>query len=103
MNEKYDKEKIIECMFDPVTSEILGELENGEKNSEYLSEKLQLSEEQIHNKLSYLLEHEFVVQENNHDKKIYHVNADKLDKVIENDKNFDNVVDGLTEMDSYLN
>lgn len=103
MNKNYDTEKIIECMFDPVTSEILSELENGEKNSNYLAEKLLISEEQIHNKLSYLLEHEFVVQENKNDKKIYHANADKLDKVIENDKNFDNVVDGLTEMDSFLN
>ncbi len=39
MNENYDNEKIIECMFDPVTSEILSELENGEKNSNYLAEK----------------------------------------------------------------
>lgn len=103
MNENFDKEKIIECMFDPVTSEILGELENGEKNSDYLSEKLQISDEQIHSKLSYLIEHKFVLQENKNEKKIYHANADKLEKVMENDKNFENVVDGLTEMDSYLN
>ena len=103
MNETFDKEKIIECMFDPVTSEILGELENGEKNSDYLSEKLKLSEEQIQSKLSYLIEHKFVLQENKNEKKTYHANAEKLEKVIENDKNFDNVVDGLTEMDSYLN
>ena len=103
MNETFDKEKIIECMFDPVTSEILGELENGEKNSDYLSEKLKLSEEQIQSKLSYLIEHKFVLQENKNEKKTYHANAEKLEKAIENDKNFDNVVDGLTEMDSYLN
>ena len=103
MNETFDKEKIIECMFDPITSEILGELENGEKNSDYLSEKLKLSEEQIQSKLSYLIEHKFVLQENKNEKKTYHANAEKLEKVIENDKNFDNVVDGLTEMDSYLN
>ena len=103
MSDTFDKDKIIECMFDPVTSEILSELENGEKDSDYLSGKLEISEEQIYQKLSYLIEHEFVLQKTNGEKKIYDANADKLDKVIENDKNFDNVVDGLTEMDSYLN
>ena len=103
MSENFDKDKIIECMFDPVTSEILSELENGEKNSDYLTEKLQISEEELHNKLSYLLDYGFVEQENKLDKKIYKANAKKLEKVMENDKNFDNVVDGLTEMDSYLN
>ena len=103
MNDTFDKDKIIECMFDPVTSEILSELENGEKDSDYLSGKLKISEEQIHQKLSYLIEHEFVLQKTNSEKKIYYANVAKLDKVIENNKNFDNVVDGLTEMDSYLN
>ena len=103
MNNEYDKEKIIECMFEPVTSEILAELENGPKNSFYLVEKLQISETNIRNKLSYLIEHEFVKEEIKNNKKIYEANAGKLDKVLENDSNFENVVDGLTEMDSYLN
>jgi len=103
MNNEYDKEKIIECMFEPVTSEILAELENGAKNSFYLVEKLQISETNIRNKLSYLIEHEFVKEEIKNNEKIYEANAGKLGKVLENDSNFENVVDGLTEMDSYLN
>lgn len=103
MNDEFDKEKIIECMFDPVTSEILAELENGAKNSSFLVEKLHISENDIRNKLSYLIEHEFVNEEITNNKKIYEANAEKLAKVLENDSNFDNVVNGLTELDSYLN
>ncbi len=103
MAEKFDKNKVIECMFDPVTSEILAELENSGKDLVYLEKKLQLSEVQISNKLSYLLEHEFVKQEFKDYKKFYYVDAEKLSKVLESDKNFENVVDGLTEIDSYLN
>lgn len=40
MNNEYDKEKIIECMFEPVTSEILAELENGAKKFILSSRKI---------------------------------------------------------------
>lgn len=36
-------------------------------------------------------------------KLFFFADAKKLDELIEQDKNFDNVVNGLTEMDSYLN
>ena len=103
MEENYDKNKIIECMFDQVTSDILLELKDGEKDLEFLMEKLELSENEIEEKLSYLLEHKFVIKQIKENKKIYSVNGDKLTKVMEDDKNFQSVVDGLTEMDSYLN
>ena len=103
MNNEYDKEKIIECMFEPVTSEILAELENGAKNSFYLVEKLQISETDIRNKLSYLIEHEFVKEEIKNNIKIYEATVVTLGKALENDSNFENVVDGLTELYSYLN
>ena len=103
MSEDFDKNKVIECMFDPVTSEILAELENSEKDSEYLEKKLQLSESQINDKLSYLIEYEFVKKEVKENKKYFTADGEKLSKVLESDKNFDNVVNGLTEMDSYLN
>ena len=31
MDETFDREKIIDCMFDPITSEILAKLEDGKK------------------------------------------------------------------------
>ena len=103
MKNEFDKEKILECMFEPITSEILAELESSAKKLSYLEEKLKISETDIRNKLSYLIEHEFVIEENKNNEKIYAAKADKLAKVLENDSNFDNVVNGLTEMDSYLN
>jgi hypothetical protein len=99
----YDKEKILECMFDPQTSEILAELEQGVKDSQYLINKLQISEDVIKEKLSYLLEHEFVTVSIDDDKTVYFADAEKLAKMVEGDKNFQGVVDGLTELDSYLN
>ena len=99
----YDKEKILECMFDPEISEILAELENGGKELSYLSDKFKLSEDDIHEKLSYLIEHDFVNEEKTGEKVIVTADGEKLTKLVEQDKNFDGVVDGLTEMDSYLN
>ena len=103
MTETFDKEKILECMFDPQTSEILLELQNNEKELDYLIQQLGLTEDIIRNKLSYLLEHNFVFEIKKQEKTIFKVNAKKLDSIIESDKNYDGVVDGLTELDSYLN
>ena len=103
MVDSFDKEKILECMFDPETSEILAELENNEKDIEYLSQKLNLAQETIRKKLSYLIEHEFVFESKNENKTIYKANSSKLGEMVETDRNFDGVVDGLTELDSYLN
>ncbi len=99
----FDREKIIESIFDPNISEILAELEDGEKQSSYLSEKLKISEEEIRKRVSYLSKYGFVKEEKKDGKIIYSADADKLEKVLESDNNFKNVVDGLTEMDSYLN
>ena len=103
MSASYDKEKILECMFNPEISEILAELENGGKDSVYLSSKFQISENEIHDRLSYLIEHEFVHEEKTEDKLIFTADAEKLAKLVEEDKNFEDVEDGLAKMDSYLN
>lgn len=103
MDSSYNKEKILECMFNPDTSEILAELENGEKDLEFLTHKLKISENQLHQRLSYLIEHDFVKEEKDNDKIIFSANANKLAELVEQNNNFDNVVDKLTEMDSYLN
>jgi len=103
MDESLDKEKIIECLFDPITSEILAELENGGKESSYLAEKSGISEDEVRERLSYLLKHEFVKEQTENEKIVYSVDAEKLSKVMENDENFASVTDGLTKMDSYLN
>lgn len=103
MDSTYDKEKILDCIFEPDISDILAELENGGKELSYLMNKLKKSENEIRNNLSYLVEHSFVNEEKNDNKIIYSVDAEKLAKLIEDDKNFTDVEDGLAKMDSYLN
>ena len=90
-------------MFDPDTSEILAELENGGKELQYLTEKLKILEDEIYERLSYLIEHDFVKEEKINNKIIFTADAGKLAKLVEQDKNFDDVVNGLAKMDSYLN
>lgn len=103
LDSTYDKEKILECMFDPDTSEILVELENGGKELQYLIEKLKISEDEIYERLSYLIEYDFVKEEKINNKIIFTADSEKLAKLVEQDKNFDDVVNGLAKMDSYLN
>ncbi len=103
LDSTYDKEKILQCMFDPNTSEILTELEHGGKELQYLTEKLKILEDEVYERLSYLIKHDFVKEEKINDKIIFSVDADKLAKLVEHEKNFDDVVDGLAKMDSYLN
>ena len=103
MNEIFDKQKMMETLVDPAVSSILAELEGGEKDSTYLTDKLQLSLGQIKDLLSYVIEHKFVVMNQNDGKEIFKVDLNKLNKIMESDDNFKSVVDGLTELDQFLN
>ena len=96
---EYNKEKIIERIFDPNVSVVLAELENGGKESAYLAEKIGVSEDEIKNRLAYLIDCSLVKIEST----VYSVDTDKLAKVMESDENYENVMDGLTKLDSYLN
>ena len=101
MEDTFDREKIIEYLFDPVVSSILSELESGSKDSNYLSETLDMSVEEIKNQLSYLIEHGFVIESQN--PTAYSVNGQKLAEIMEHDENFESAVDGMTKLDSFLN
>ena len=90
-------------MFDPTTSEILAELENEGKESTHLAQTLKISEEEVRERLSYLLEHKFVLEKKENEKIIYSADANKLAEVMEQEGNFDSAVDGLATMNSYLN
>jgi hypothetical protein len=103
LSESFDKQKMMETLVDPDVSTILAELESGEKTSTYLTDKLQLSLIQIKERLAYVLEHHFVIIEQNNGNEIFKVDLNKLNKIMESDDNFKNVVDGLTELDQYLN
>ena len=103
MAKDFDRDKVVECMFDPITSSILAELEDGAKTSSFLAEKSSISENEVLERLSYLIEHEFIQQTAQNGNPIFTANAKKLNQIVENNENFDVAIDGLEKMDSYLN
>ena len=103
LSQNFEKRKMIETLIDPNVSVIIAELENGEKDSIYLTEKLRLSLDEIKARLSYVIEHGFVMMNQNNGKTLFRADMDKLNKIMESDENFTDVVDGLTELDQYLN
>lgn len=94
---------MIETLINPDISVILSELEQGSKESSYLTEKLQLTDTEIRERLTYVIQHGFVKIIHNGNKTIFTANKEKLNKIMESDENFSGVVDGLTTMDSFLN
>ncbi|MGI9567144.1 MAG: hypothetical protein ACR2LL_09060 [Nitrosopumilus sp.] len=103
MIETFDREKIVDCMFDPITSLILAELENGEKQCSFLAKQASISDSEVLERLSYLIEHEFISKSFNEGKCLLVANLDKLGSIVENNNNFDATINGLEKMDSYLN
>ena len=103
MKGNFDKKKMLETLMNPDVSMILAELEDGEKNIVYLAEKLQISNDEIIKRLSYVIEHGFVVMNEDETRTIFNVDKNKLNEIMETDENFSGVVDGLTELDQYLN
>ncbi len=77
MNETFDREKVVDCMFDPVTSSILAELENGEKECLFLAQQASISEFDVLERLSYLIEHEFISKNSSNEKCFLAANFDK--------------------------
>jgi len=103
LSESFDKQKMMETLVNPDVSSILAELESGEKDSAYLTDKLKLSLNRIKEILSYVIEHKFVIVNINNGNEIFRVDFSKLNEIMESDDNFKNVVDGLTELDQFLN
>jgi DNA-binding HxlR family transcriptional regulator len=103
MDDTFDREKVIDCMFDPITSSILAELEDGEKECSVLAEKTTLSESEVLERLSYLIKHEFIFKNIDNGKSIFSANTEKLTQIIENSDTFSATIEGLEKMDSYLN
>ena len=103
MNETFDREKIVECMFDPITASILAELENGEKECSFLAKQSSISESEVLERLSYLIEHGFISKNSDEGKCMISANSEKLTSIIEDGDNFDATISGLEKMDSYLN
>jgi len=103
MDKNYDKQKMLETLVDPDVSTILSELEDGSKDSSYLVEKLQISDTEIKERLAYVIQYGFVRIHLDENKTIFIVDKEKLNEIMEMDENFSGVVNGLTELDQYLN
>jgi len=93
MNESNEHtQKILDTVFDENISEILAEMENSPRKCEFLTEKL-----------SYLIQHEFVGKIGSDSQAEYSVDSKKLANLMETAHNFENVDAGLAKMDGYLN
>ena len=103
MANDFDREKVVDCMFDPITSSILAELEDGQKDCSFLAEKSSISENEVLERLSYLLDHDFIRQTSENGKLVFTANTQKLNQIVENSENFDSTISRLEKMDSYLN
>jgi len=103
MDEKFDREKVVDCMFDPVTSLILAELEDGEKECSFLAQQASISESEVLERLSYLIDHGFISKNSNDEKCLLSANFDKLSALVENSENFDSAINSIEKMDTYLN
>jgi len=103
MDETFNREKVVDCMFDSVTSSILAELEDGEKECSFLAQQVAISESEVLERLSYLIEHEFISKNSDDGKCLLAANFDKLSALVENSENFDAAIDSLEKMDTYLN
>ena len=86
-----ESEKILESLFEPDNAEILLELKSGPKSLSTLTEKIAISEAALDEKLSYLMENDFVKKEENNAGIFYSLDAEKLAKALENDDNFKNI------------
>ena len=103
MEEEFDREKIIDCMFDPITSSILAELEDGEKQCSFLAEKFSISDNEVLERLSYLIEQKFISKIDDGATCLIAADFDRLSGIVENNENFDSAINSLEKMDSYLN
>ena len=103
MDDTFDKERVVDCMFDPITSLILAELEDGEKECLFLAQQASISENDVLDRLSYLIKHEFIFNNNDGGKCFLSANSEKFNSIVENSDNFDATINGLEKMDSYLN
>tara|TARA_B110000014_G_C19583431_1_gene310148 strand:- start:179 stop:493 length:315 start_codon:yes stop_codon:yes gene_type:complete len=96
-------QKILDAVFDENISEILAEMESSPKKCGFLSEKFDLTPNDLDEKLSFLVQNEFVGKAGSDSDVEYSVDSEKLAKLMETAHDFENVDAGLAKMDGYLN
>ena len=103
MSESPDRAKLVDCMFDPITSEILAALEDGPKECSILAEKVSISESEVIQRLDYLIKHNFIHHDTTDGNCTIRADLDKLNSIVEDGENFDAAINNLETMDSFLN
>lgn len=103
MSDSFDRERVVESMFDPVTSTIIAELEDGEKECSFLANAALVSEGDVRQRLDYLIKTGFIAERADGEKTFFSADAEKLTRLVEQNENFDSAIEGLEKMDSYLN
>ncbi len=98
----FDRDKVVDCMFDPVTSAVIAELEDGEKECSFLASAASTTEDDVRQRLGYLVETGFVIQRLDGGKAYFSANTEMLAGIVEGE-DFDSAIGGLEKMDSYLN
>ncbi|CAI9830611.1 conserved hypothetical protein [Nitrosopumilaceae archaeon] len=94
-----DRDRVVECMFDPVTSSIIAELEDGPKGIPHLAAAASVGEDEVLERLSYMIECGLVTREGG----TLAADHEKLSSIVEESSNFDGAIDGLEKLDTYLN
>ena len=94
----YDKDRLRECLFDEETAPALAALEDGPKDISHLAGQCNMTEDEMSQRLSYLVEHGFLVVRD----VTYEADAEKMAGAME-DEDYSGIVDSVTVMDSYLN
>lgn len=103
MDDSIDSQKAVDSLFDMTNSQVIAELEDGEKEISYLSSKSGLSEDEILTNLSYLIKARVIIKSIRNHSIFLSADTDRLSELVESDGNFGAAMDGLTKMDSYLN
>ena len=104
MNESDEHtQKILDAVFDENISEILAEMETSPKKCQFLAEQFEITPNDLDEKLSFLIQHEFVGKIGSDSQAEYSVDSKKLANLMETAHNFENVDAGLAKMDGYLN
>ena len=88
-------QKILDAVFDENISEILAEMESAPKKCGFLSEKFIISANDLDEKLSFLIEIDFVGKIGSDSDVEYSVDSEKLAKLMETAHDFENVDAGL--------
>ncbi|CAI9831028.1 conserved hypothetical protein [Nitrosopumilaceae archaeon] len=94
-----DRDRVVECMFDPVTSSIIAELEDGPKEIPRLAAAASVGEDEVLERLSYMIECGLVTREGG----VLAADHEKLSSIVEESSNFDGAIGGLEKLDTYLN